>query len=297
MKKLLISLSVLMIAGFSLSSCLKEAKVQDPGFNVAETGNNATALLEIPLDVYQQADRAIRFQYDSIKSKNKNQASFTFKMGYISLTVSPADTTTYPKTITLDFGTDAANLYQGQMSMIVSGDMRNDRSTCAITYHGLVCSGSSITGTDSIISQGKNSSGSILSHFVMHGGQLKGYNNESVSYTGAIFGKFNVASGVKVLDTVEINATDANLNVYRLYSDPKYMLQMNKGCNYFSSGVISADIKVKGVLTGNLGYDYGYNSLQDGTINPCDAGGVVYITSKVNSNFNQTSAFYAMGFK
>lgn len=297
MRKLLISLTVLVAAGFSLSSCLKEAKVEDPGFDIQVIGSNTTTIMEVPLDVYLQADRAIRFQRDSIISKNINQASLNFKMGYISLTVTPADTVTYPKTIELDFGSDPLMPYQGKMTITMNGNMWVSGSKCALNYQGLVSAGNSILGNDSIISQGKNSSGSIVSHFVMHGGELKDVNAKKITYTGNIIGKFNLTSKVNLLDSVSINATDVNLNDYRLYSIPTYKLQIAKGCSFFNTGVISADIKVKGVLTGVMAFDYGYSNPQYGTVNGCDSDGALYISSKTNLNYSGQYNFYAKEFR
>lgn len=296
MRKLLISITVLLVAGISLSSCLKEAKVEDPGFNVNETGTNATSLLEIPLDIYLQADRAIRFQYDSIKSKGINQQTpFTFKIGYITLTVSPADTITYPKTIVLDFGSDTTKPYKGKMTINMDGNMRVSGSKCAISYQGLIANGSSISGNDLIVSAGKNASSTIESHFIMQGGELKGYKGEKITYSGNIIGKFNLTSKINVLDSVLLNATDANLNIYKLSSVKNYKLQVAKDCNYFNQGVINTDINAKGILAGTMIFDYGYSS--QGYPNTCDYDGALYITSKINLNYKQTYNFYAKEFK
>ena len=148
MKKLLILLPALVVACFTFNRCIKEAKTPDPGYNVIEAGVNATQIMEAPIDVYLQADRAIRFQRDSIIYKNITQATFTFKIGYISLTVATADTTTFPKTVTLDFGSDTSQTYTGKMIIKVNGNMHVAGSTCAITYSNLIAGKSLIAGND-----------------------------------------------------------------------------------------------------------------------------------------------------
>src|SRR5690349_21948594 len=85
MKKTLFPLLALVVAGITFNSCLKESKSPEPGYNVIETGVNATQIMEAPMDVYLQADRAIRLQRDSIIYKHINQSTFTFNIGYISL--------------------------------------------------------------------------------------------------------------------------------------------------------------------------------------------------------------------
>lgn len=295
MKKLLILLPILIVAGFSLNSCLKEAKAPTPGYNVTETGVNATQLIEAPLDLFLQADRAIRFQRDSIIAKSINQSTFSFKMGYISLTVSPADTITYPKTITLDFGSDTSKSYTGKMIIKLNGNMKNAGSNCSISYLNLITGKSLISGNDSIISSGKNSSGSIVTRYNMHGGQLTGYGDKRITYDGRVIAKFNLSIGTNVLDSVEINATDANLAVYKLYSIPIYKLQITSDCNYFNTGVIIADIKINSVLTGNLAFDFSFNP--QGYTNACDANGAIYAYSYINKSYQQQYAFYAKKFQ
>ena len=298
MKKSLISLTVLIVTCISFNSCLKDAKVADPGFDVNEVGVNSTILLEVPLDIYLQADRAIRFQRDSIIAKNLNStAPFSFKIGYISVIVSSSDTTTYPRSIILDFGADILMPYQGRMTLFVDGNMRNNGSKCVISYTALSTFGNAISGKDTIISLGINSSGSIVSHFKMHDGELKGYNDGIMTYSGNYFGKYNLKTNGNVIDSVEINATDVDMNVYKLHSASSFKLQIDKGCNYFKSGAINSDVTIKNSLAGTLLFDYGYSALQNGTINACDGDGVIYVTSKIKTDYSQQFGFNAKEFK
>ncbi len=293
MKKIIVLLAVLFVAGFSFYSCVKDS-TPAPGYNVVETGVNSTQLMETPLDLYLQADRAIRFQRDSIISKGLNQATATFKIGYISLTVAPADTITFPKTLTLDFGSDTSKAYTGKMIIRMTGNMRNSGSKCFISYQNLITGNSLISGTDSIFSSGKNSSGSIVSQYNMHGGQLVGYKSKTISYNGRIIGKFNLSSGTNIIDSLEIKGTDANLFNYRLYSYPNYRLQVLADCNYFNFGVIISDITINGILTGNMAFDFGYSPL--GFVNGCDYNGAIYAYSYLNKNYTQQYLFVAKKF-
>jgi hypothetical protein len=295
MKKLLITLSILIIFGFTLSSCLKDAATPDPGYDVSQTGANSTQILETPLDVYLQADRAIRFQRDSIIAKHINQSTFSFKIGYINLTVSPADSTTFPKTITLDFGSDTTNAYTGKMIITMSGNMRIAGSKCTINYQNLITAHSLIAGNDSIISSGINASGSIVSRYNMHGGHLNGYGNKAMTYDGRIIAKYNISSGANVIDSMEIKGNDFDKVGYRLYSVATYKLQINKDCNYFNTGVISSDISINGILTGNLGYDFSYSS--SGVTATCDSDGAIYVNSYINKNYAQQYLFGARKFE
>jgi hypothetical protein len=295
MKKLLITLSILVVFGFTLNSCLKEPSSPTAGFDVVQTGANSTQLLETPVDVFMQADRAIRFQRDSIIAKHINQSTFSFKIGYINLTVSPADTTTFPKTITLDFGTDTTKSYTGKMIININGNMRVAGSKCSISYQNLIAGNSPIAGNDSIISSGINASGSIVSRYNMHGGHLNGYGNKMMVYDGRIIAKYNITSGANVIDSMEIKGTDINAVAYRLYSIPNYKLQITRDCNYFNTGVIKSDLTIAGVLTGNLIYDFSYSS--SGVSGACDADGAIYVYSYINKDYSQQYLFMVKKFE
>jgi hypothetical protein len=292
MKKLLILLTILIVAGFSLNSCLKEPKAPAPGYDVTETGTNSTQLIEAPLDVFLQADRAIRLQRDSIVARNINQSTFSFKIGYINFTVSPADTVTFPKTVTVDFGTDTSKSYTGKMILKLNGKMRTTGSYCAITYVNLITGKSLIKGTDSIISSGI-SNGNVVTRYNMHGGQLVGYGNKNISYSGRVISKFNLSTGTNVLDSVEINATDANQWVYSI---PVMKLQVTSDCNYFNAGTIYSDIKINNVLTGYMAFDFS-TDYYGNTNYLCDAYGAIWAYSKLNNNYKGLFMFYAKKFQ
>jgi hypothetical protein len=295
MKKLLILLPALVVACFTFNSCVKDAKVPDPGFNVVETGANATQIIEAPLDIYLQADRAIRFQRDSIIAKDVRIQTLTIKIGYISVTVSPADTLTYPKKVTVDFGSDTTKTYTGKMIIMMSGDMRTAGSNCAITYSNLITGKSLITGNDSIISFGTkmNTDGtySIISHYNTHGGHLTGLGNKLITYDGRMFGKFDISTRTSHIDSLALVATDGNGWLYKINTIGTFYPNLAPTCNYFNSGEIKVDILINNVLTGWLGLDYGYIDPNSGTAQyACDNLGAIYTGSYINKSY--TTQFY-----
>ena len=295
MKKLLILLPALIITCFAFNRCAKDAKEPDPGFNVIESGVNITQIIETPIDIYLQADRAIRFQRDSIIYKKINQETFTFKIGYISLTVTPADTITYPKTVTLDFGSDTTQTYTGKMIIKVNGNMRTAGSTSTITYSNLKTEQSLIAGNDSIISFGNNGTGSILSRYFMHGGHLTGYQNKSITYDGRLFHKYDISTNTTHIDSLALVATDASGVVYKLKNVLTYHPNLGPTCTYFNSGVINADILINNVPTGIMIFDYGY--VNDGSAAyVCDNLGAIYVYSYINKQYQQFYNFYAKSF-
>jgi hypothetical protein len=295
MKKLLILLPALVVACFAFNRCIKDAKTPDPGYNVIETGVNATQIMEAPMDIYLQADRAIRFQRDSIIYKNIKQPTFTFKIGYISLTVAPADTTSFPKTVTLDFGSDTSQTYTGKMIIKVNGNMRTAGSTSAITYSNLITGQSLITGNDSIISFGNNGSGSILSRYYMHGGHLTGYQNKAISYDGRLFHKYDISTNTSHIDSLALVATDASGVVYKLKNVLTFHPNLGPTCTYFNSGVIYTDVLINNVLTGNMIFDYGYVN-QGSAAYVCDNLGAIYAYSYINKSYQQFYNFFAKSF-
>jgi len=295
MKKLLISLSILVVFGFTLNSCIKAPNEPTAGYDVVTTAANSVQFLEAPLDLYLQADRAIRFQRDSIIANHIHQSTFSFKIGYVNLTVSPADTTTYPKTIILDFGADTTKSYTGKMYITMLGNMRVSGSKCALVYQNLIAGNSLIIGNDSIISSGINASGSIVSRYNIHGGHLNGYGNQVMIYDGRVIAKYNLTSGANVIDSLEIKGTDINSVGYRLYSIPIYKLQITSDCNYFNTGIIKSDISINNTLTGQMVFDYSYSS--SGVSGVCDSDGALYVYSYISKTFSQQYLFAAKKFE
>lgn len=293
MKKRSLYLAALLSVGLFFSSCVKDSKTVDPGYKLEEVGTNATSCLEIPMDVYLQADRAIRSQRDSIIAKNINQASYSYAIGYVNITVEPADLNTYPKTITVNFGTTTTNPYTGTMVIKMNGNMYEAGSKCALTYNNLITYGSTVKGTDSIFSLGLNSSGSYNYRFKVKDGEVLGYNSEKISYSGNVYPKFNTTSKAYVMDSVLLNATDAGLNTLKLYSHKTYKLQKLNTCDYFNTGAINTEITVGGILVGSMAFDFSYSST--GVTEDCDAYGAIYASGQ--NSYQNSFAFLAKQFK
>jgi len=293
MKKLSLFLAALLSIGLFFSSCVKDSKTVNPGYKIEEVGTNATSCLELPLDVYLQADRAIRSQRDSIIAKNITSGTYTYTIDYINISVYPADTVTYPKTITVNFGTTSTNPYTGTMTIKMNGNMYKSGNNCALSYTNLITNGSTIKGNDSIFSLGLNSSGSYNYRFKVQSGEVLGYNSEKISYSGNVYPKFNKTSKAYVMDSVLLNATDAGLNSYKMYSHKTYKLQKLSACNYFNTGAINTEITVGGVLVGSLAFDFSYSST--GVTDECDAYGAIYASGQ--NNYQNSFAFLAKKFQ
>jgi hypothetical protein len=299
MKKISLFLGAILLMGLFFSSCVKDAKTANPGFNVSEAGTNALNCLQVPLDIYLQVDRAIRSQHDSIVKFNLNQPSYTYAIGYINYTVLPADTVTYPKTITVNFGSTTTNIYTGTITIQMSGNMNIAGSKCGLTYTNLATGGTStatgatIKGTDSIFATGTNASGSYSYRFKLQSDETLGYNNEKVSYSGNIYPLFNKTSKAYAMDSVLINATDAGLNSLKLYSIENYKLAKLSTCSYFSTGAINTDVTVGGVLVGTVGFDFSYSST--GVTGDCDSYGAAYVTGQ--NSYQNSFAFVAKLFQ
>ncbi len=293
MKKLSFFLVALLSMGLFFSSCVKDAKTVNPGYKLEEVGTNATSLLELPMDVYLQADRAIRSQHDSIVAKSLNQASYTYTIDYLTITVAPAILNAYPKTITINFGTSTTTPYTGTLTITMTGDMYTAGNYCALAYNNLVTNGSTIKGADSIFSLGLNSSGSYNYRFKLKDGEVLGYNSEKISYSGNVYPKFNTTTKAYVMDSVLLNASDAGLNSYKMYSHKTYKLQKLSNCNYFNTGAINTEITVGGVLVGNMAFDFSYSTT--GVTDDCDAYGAIYANG-LNS-YQNSFAFLAKKFQ
>lgn len=104
-------------------------------------------------DVYKQVDMSAREQATGLKLLDWSCAT---------ITVSPADTFTFPKTITVDFGTNGCTgadgiLRSGKIIYTMTGKYRTPGTVITVTLDNFHRNGDLIEGTKTITNMGKNS--------------------------------------------------------------------------------------------------------------------------------------------
>ncbi|MFH0895924.1 MAG: hypothetical protein V2A54_15935, partial [Bacteroidota bacterium] len=138
---------LLTLAAISLAACSRKDKES------ARTTAQDNAIAEGAFDdVYKQVDFACKNQASALKLTSWSCAT---------VTVSPADTTTFPKTITVDFGTIGCTsndgiLRKGKIVIGMTGKYRTPGSIITVSLVDYYKDGTLIEGTKTVTNKGKN---------------------------------------------------------------------------------------------------------------------------------------------
>lgn len=171
MKKLLILAALCYMAW----SCGKRHSNED----LTDAGANS-ALCEA---IFSDMSR----QFETANAKIETNNSIVFQGPCATITVTPADTTTWPKTITIDFGTTGCVdlrgfLHKGKLICQLTGRYKNQGSICTITPSNYSVNGYGVTGTKTITNIGRNSSNQLSFHVVVTNATITNPNNQTSTW-------------------------------------------------------------------------------------------------------------------
>ena len=192
-----------------------------------------------------------------------------------TITVSPADTTTYPKTVTIDFGTTGCTdsygiTRKGTITYVFSGKILSKGTTVTASFTNYSVNSYQLAGTYSITN---NSSGDGISFTTtVTGGQVTTPDGASYSYAGtrtitqtAGAGTLSVLDNVYSITGSHTYSSSAGKSVVDSVTTP---LVWKTTCPHIVSGIIGFTYTDNGVsLKGT--FDYG-----DGD---CDATATVIV--------------------
>ncbi|MFH0896303.1 MAG: hypothetical protein V2A54_17865 [Bacteroidota bacterium] len=161
------------IAGMMLVSCKKKEKES------LKTTASDNAVAEASFnDVYKQVDMSAREQASGLKLLDWSCAT---------ITVSPADTFTFPKTITVDFGTNGCTgsdgiLRKGKIIYTMTGKYRTPGSIITVTLDNYYRDGNLIEGTKTITNKGKNGSNHTYFEIVVSNAKISTDDGRVISW-------------------------------------------------------------------------------------------------------------------
>ncbi len=169
-----------VIAVVVLVSCKKndETTTTKPDtFNSADNVNAATdnAIANVMFDdVYKQVDYSSTKMKDSCGGKKSMNDYYT--CATISLGAGEFDLTTWPKHVTVDFGTGCTGTdgrtRKGKVIYTASNWMHEAGSVCTVTTNNYYVDGYKIEGTKTITNQGINSNQHLSYHVVVANGVI-----------------------------------------------------------------------------------------------------------------------------
>ena len=141
---------------FSLSSCQKEDKKD----NYRSAKDNATAENMFD-DVFSQVKDGVELAEDSVSGKKSSSQMLS---SCATVTISPFDAVTFPKTIQVDFGSanclgSDGRYRRGKINISTTGWYRDSGSVITVTPENYYVNENKIQGSKSITNQGRNDLG------------------------------------------------------------------------------------------------------------------------------------------
>jgi len=180
------------------------------------------------------------------------------------ISVSPADTISYPKTVSIDFGTGCTDgngvTRKGKITYVFSGKILSPGTTVSVTFDGYSVGGYQLAGAYSITN---NSSGNGVSFMTtITGGQITFPDASYYSYAGtrtvaqtAGAGTLTVLDNVYSITGSHTYSSSAGKSLVDSITTP---LVWQTTCRHIVSGVIGFTYSYNGVtLNGTLDYGNG----------------------------------------
>jgi hypothetical protein len=181
-----------------------------------------------------------------------------------TITVVPADTVTYPKTITVDFGagcTSADSIVRsGSFTYTLSERFRNPGAVISVTFNNYVVNGYGLAGTYTVTNNSSLSAGVVYTTAVTNG-VITYPNDTSYSFTGTKTVTQTAGIGSTVLSTYVFSVVGNytitnNVTGETLSAKVTTPLVKDETCPYIVSGTDSFTY-TKGSITVNGTFDYG----------------------------------------
>lgn len=183
--------------------------------------------------------------------------------GCTSVTIVPADTNTYPKTVTVNFGTGCTGWYgilrSGSITYTLSGKLKNPGTTVTAAYNNYKVNGYKIEGSYSLTNNSSISNGVMLTSTVT-GGKVTypdgttwySYSgNRTIKQTGGI-GSLNYTDYVFSITGAHSYASYKGNTLTDSVTSP---LIKQASCQYISSGTVA--FTFNGSIKGTLDYGSG----------------------------------------
>jgi hypothetical protein len=269
MKKSL--LFFILIFSIILTSCKKDDKEYNT--KVAENYALGESMFS---DVFKQVSDGSLWAEDTITNKGAKSSYTSLTSSCATLSITPFDLTTFPKTLTVDYGTtnclcSDGRYRRGVINAVLTGWYRDSSTVITITPSNYYVNDYLIEGTKTVTNKGHNTSGNLEYDIVVTNGSITGQEgtstwntnrtNEWIEGESTIFNPWDdvylirgSANGV----TVESEAYTMNI-----LQD----LRVELSCKWIVSGLL----RIEGSNSYTIDVDYGNGN--------CDALAVVTINN------------------
>lgn len=273
MTRLIILLSITALAIFAFSC--KEPEDHDTPPTIEET---RTAIAEYSLvnklfsDSFSEADDAAKYSDDQIDGDKSGT-----KEGYPVITISPLDATTWPKDITVDYGTtnyvcQDGRTRRGIIHIETTGFYRDQGTVITLTFENYYQNDYKVEGTQIVTNQGRNEDQHLVYTVEINNGKVTTPLSKVINYEENTSREW-VAGEETILDfcddnyfiTGTQNGMSSDSITYTLTVQNR--LDVLVCCRYIRGGILDVDMEGLATITVNYG---------DGT---CDENATVSINN------------------
>lgn len=157
-KSILIAFSALITGVFMIVSCSKEenSKIEPGDIQVAREETMASNIFD---DAFVQANDAFSAKNREINNNKSTSLPGAVEKDSVIITIDNTDPSTWPKTITIDFGTGVTSNNverKGKILVTVDGSYGLAGTSWIITFEGYEYNGYKVEGTKTVIFEGAN---------------------------------------------------------------------------------------------------------------------------------------------
>ncbi len=271
MTKYFIFLSFALLAIFAFSC--KEPVVNDPPPTTEETIKTLSEyslVNKLFADAFSETDDAAKYSDEQIDG-NKNGT----KEGYPEITITPLDATTWPKNVTIDYGTtnflcQDGRYRRGVINFETIGFYRNPGTVVTITFNNYYQNNHKVEGTQIVTNSGRNSADNLVYTVVINDGKVTTPQNDIIYYEENTSREW-VGGESTITDVCDDNYYITGTQNGMSSDSIEYTLTVQNRldimvcCHYIRGGIL--DVDMEGLAT--ISVNYG-----DGT---CDENAIVTI--------------------
>ena len=197
----------------------------------------------------------------------------------ITVTVSPADTGTYPKTVTLNFGTGCTSWYgvtrSGIITFVYSGHFKYPGTTVTATYNNYKVNGYKVEGNYSVTNSSSLSNGVMFTSTVTNGKVTYPDGTTWYSYSG----------NRTIRQTAGIGSTNYNDYAFSITGNHSYASWTGKTLTDSITTPLVKQVACKNIVSGVVAFTY--NGLIKGTLDygngTCDSLATLTIGTNVKT--------------
>jgi len=162
MKTSRIILAALFALSVAATSCSKQLEIELPSSPSRSATDNAIAENAFN-DIFKQAEDGMENAQATV---NGDRAAYNSLTGVATVTIDPFDLTTFPKTITVDFGStnvmcNDGKLRRGKIIIVATGWYRDSSSVITATPDNYYVNDNNVQGYHTITNNGHNLAGNL----------------------------------------------------------------------------------------------------------------------------------------